>query len=55
MSEIIHELYIAHDVFDGTYSFECSCGAEGDERNAEVDALADWKDHCDRVFMEATS
>lgn len=49
-----HVLIIGQDFVDATYTAECSCGWEGDERNAEADAIDDWENHCDVVFMEAT-
>jgi hypothetical protein len=54
VSEIVHVLYLTQDFLTGTFSFECSCGLEGWERDSEADALADWEDHCDRVGVEVT-
>lgn len=49
-----HDLMIGQDFIDGTWTAGCSCGWESDERNAEADAIDDWENHCDVVFMEAT-
>jgi hypothetical protein len=49
-----HDLELDEDFVDGTWTAECSCGWESAERNAEADAIDDWENHCDVVFMEAT-
>jgi hypothetical protein len=49
-----HEMDLEEDFIDGTSTAECSCGWESAERNAEADAIDDWENHCDVVFMEAT-
>ena len=39
----------------GSYTSECSCGWESQtKRNSVEDAIDDWENHCDVVFMEAT-
>lgn len=40
-----HTLTICQDFIDGTWSAECSCGWESDERIAEADAIDDWRNH----------
>jgi hypothetical protein len=50
-----HLMAIGQDFIDGTWATECSCGWESNERNAEADAVDEWENHCDVVFMEATT
>lgn len=32
----------------------CSCGWDGDQHDNDEDAIEEWENHCDVVFMEAT-
>ena len=49
-----HDLELDEDFIDGTWTGLCSCGWESQPRNAEADAIEDFSNHCDVVFMEAT-
>lgn len=46
---------LGSDFIEDGWTATCSCGWESQERHdAPADAVDEWENHCDVVFMEAT-
>lgn len=54
MAATEHVMSLSSSFIDDQFVAECSCGWEGKDRNTEADAIEDFDNHCDVVFMEAT-
>lgn len=49
-----HALMIGGSFLSDNYTADCSCGWNGHPHDDEADAVDEWENHCDAVFMEAT-
>lgn len=49
-----HDLALDDGSLDGGIVAVCSCGWDGDQHDNTEDAVEEWENHCDVVFMEAT-
>lgn len=55
MATDVHDLVMTErDSMSGDFTACCSCGWEGEGNDTQEQAIEDWENHCDVVFMEAT-
>jgi len=50
-----HVLSIESGFIEGGYTPHCDCGWVGLLADTSEEAIEEWGDHCDAVFMEATN
>lgn len=55
MSVTQHDAEIQSDFIEGGYTAHCSCGWGGERCETMAEAMEEWEDHCEVVFIEATS
>lgn len=49
-----HTMMLGGAFLADTFQTACLCGWEGEHHATEADAIDEWDNHCDVVFMEAT-